>query len=229
MQLKRVRKSWKQPVPNYNTLLQICKNDEFAATILSQLILRAFRNDMEEPYYVGDTPVSLERGQAIFGSKRWARAFGLKENEHARLWRKLCKLEGTLNLIEKHKYRDCTVVTILNYDDFIYMEKPVKEQWYNNEKPTRQYKIDKTYKTNKIIPLTNKEEELINEIVEWLNRPIFMPIYSERQTLNYVKGLLKNLGYEKLVKIYKDTGKGADPHPSKFNAAVKKANREIYD
>jgi len=161
------RTCWRQPIPT--DLCQICKDDQFAATLLEKLILKSARNDTS--IYVNDMLVNIKRGQCIFGRERWAKYFGLKKSEAGRVYRKLIKLEKPYNLVSNRKHKDCTVVTILDFEEHIYMNNQMDNLWTNHEQTTTHSETVKTVKTDEreskhSIKGLKEDKNLLNKIAD---------------------------------------------------------------
>ena len=114
---------WKQPIDT--DLARFTKGNVFAATVLMELIRRASNIDRE--IQVNDTWISVKRGQCIVGRFELAKYFGLKKNEASRIQRILDKLENTYQQIHKRKSKDCSIITILNYDSLVQFDQSNKQ------------------------------------------------------------------------------------------------------
>lgn len=182
--------SWRQPIPT--NLRSHCNGDEFAATLLEKLLLRAKNTDMVE--YVNNIPVFLKRGQAICGRFELARCFGLKKNEADRVRRKLNDLEEIHKQITKQKSRDCTIVTIVNYDEFVKMTKQI---------PNQQPIHDQTITTNKSEQSVKKNDIYINN-PEGENAQSLPPLNQQSLTREqiYAICLKKHVTCEAVVRKY---------------------------
>jgi len=146
--------NWKQPIPT--NLEELTKGDKFAATIFEKLLLRA----ANKPHmvYIGDTEISLERGQSVCGRYELAKCFGMKQSEAGRVQRKVKKLASPLKLINKQKSRDCSVITILNYDELTRFE-PSDEQSVDNQQTNHRPSVNtnKSVKNGKNVNISSKE------------------------------------------------------------------------
>lgn len=136
--------SWKQPIPA--DLEKYTFGDKFAATLLS-IFLRRARNE-EGTVQLDDLTVFLKRGQCICGRYELAQSLGLKKKEASRVQRKLELMEKQYKLIDKQKNRNCSVITIHNYDELVSFEQ-TKELIVNSPKPN-----------NGLTTITNKSDEI---------------------------------------------------------------------
>lgn len=101
----------KQPIPT--NLKDVCNGNEFAATVMEKLILRA---KSEDGYiYPNGEPVFLKIGQCFCGRFELARCFGLKRSQAGKIQRILDFLQNSIQLINKQKSRNGSIITILNY------------------------------------------------------------------------------------------------------------------
>lgn len=177
--------TWKQPIPT--NLPDLTKGDAFAATILAILILRA--TNKESVVYAGDTPITLKRGQCIVGRYELAKCLGMKQKESLRIQRILTKLENSLQLINKRKSKDCSVITIKNYDDLTKFE-PSDEPSVNNQRTISEPSMNtnksvKSEKNVNILPSAgfektseeNKQEESAEPVKESMrSMPVFQSL-----------------------------------------------------
>jgi hypothetical protein len=104
--------AWKQPIDT--ELDKLTKGNLFAATVLMELIRRA--SNSERAVYFNDICIHLNKGECICGRYELAARFGLKRREAGRVQRALVKLEKRYNAIHRRKSKDCSIVTVLNYD-----------------------------------------------------------------------------------------------------------------
>lgn len=110
---------WKQPIPT--NLIEIFKGDKFKSTIFTILLLRA-RNEDTIYYFEDGESVLLKRGQCVVGRYDLAQCLGLKRKESLRCYRKLKSIEKADKLLNLQKYKDCSIVTIHDYDEIIRFE-----------------------------------------------------------------------------------------------------------
>jgi hypothetical protein len=143
--------NWKTPVDT-KTIIEKCKEHKFAATIFMILLTRA-RNSEGVYYYKGE-PYSLSRGQSICSRADLAECCGLKQNEDGRIFRILEYLKRN-QLIDKQKGRNCSIITIKDYDELIKFEQTNEQSIYNqqagNKHTTNTNKNTKSIKSEKII------------------------------------------------------------------------------
>lgn len=138
--------TWKQPIP---VKIPELAGDPFGETLFQVLILRA-RNENCEVKRPDGTIISLKRGQLLVGREELATRFGLKVSEQLRVYRKLVKLEKVNELLNRQKSKDCTIITIKNYDKFVAMNNPAINQRTNSEQ---------TMNTNKNVKSEKSGEE----------------------------------------------------------------------
>ena len=67
---------WKQPIPT--NLKELTLGNVFCATLFAELIRRATNKPEGADVMVGDSWISLKRGQCICGRYELAKHFGLK-------------------------------------------------------------------------------------------------------------------------------------------------------
>lgn len=143
--------NWKQPIP---TTIPEVKGNKFAETVFQKILSRC--RNTAETIYVGDIPIELERGQCITGREELARCFGLKLNESGRIQRVLNDLQKRYKLITKQKTINCSIVTVLNYDEWVLFEQS-NNQSANNSQTTDRITVN----TNKSVK--NKKNEYIDK------------------------------------------------------------------
>jgi len=110
--------TWKQPIPT--DLVNLTGGNKFAANVFGFLLLRASNSDTT--VYIEGTPISVKRGECVCGRYELAECFGLERNESMRIARILEKLEKSFQLVSKRKSKNCSVITIKNYDELIAFE-----------------------------------------------------------------------------------------------------------
>lgn len=119
--------AWKQPMDT--NLERFTQGNEFAATVMMELIRRAANQTREIYFEEAGGYVKIERGECVVGRYELARRFGLKRNESQRIVRVLNKLENEYKLIKKRRGRNCTIITILNYEELVgFPEKEVEKE-----------------------------------------------------------------------------------------------------
>jgi len=111
--------TWKQPIPT--DLVNLTGGNKFAANVFGFLLLRASNSDTT--VYIEGTPISVKRGECVCGRYELAECFGLERNESMRIARILEKLEKSFQLVSKRKSKNCSVITIKNYDEIVYKDK----------------------------------------------------------------------------------------------------------
>ena len=145
---------WKQPIPT--NIDELCLGDEFAATIFMRLLLRARQSD--GCVYVEGVPILLKRGQCICGRFELAACFGIPRRCSKRVSRKLTFLEKTTKLLTKRKSLNCSIVTILNFDELTSMtnqmtnRRPIDDQSMTTNKSVKN--VESVKKENLKIPNT---------------------------------------------------------------------------
>jgi hypothetical protein len=159
--------SWKQPIP---TDIPIFSQNRFRKSIFQHLLLRCTNIDCQ--VFIDGAYISLKRGQCILGRFEFAEEFGVKRSESLRVYRELKKIEKVNNLITIQKSRNCSIVTILNYDSWISFEQS-NEQTVNNQRTISEQSVN-TYKSVK----SNKIEE--SENIIYTPEPSSEALASER-------------------------------------------------
>lgn len=166
--------NWKQPIP---TEIPECGGDEFAQTLFQLLVLRASNED-RNVYLEDGSMIFLKRGQTIFGRNRWAKILGMNTRSSLKVFRKLVKLEKVYKLVNNQKSRNCTIVTILNYDKVTSFEQS-NEQTVNNQRTINEQTVN-TYKSNN----TSKNVKNVNNIYTPPS-PKEVLQFSEKEILSY--------------------------------------------
>jgi len=121
------------------SMTEICLGNEFAATVMEKLILRAM--PMDGFVYLNGEPIFLKKGQAICNRFELANCFGIKRSQSGRIQRILSFLEKTVNLISKQKHRNCSIITIIN-NDLLDGLKQQNEQSIDNQQTIYRQSID---------------------------------------------------------------------------------------
>lgn len=77
-----------------------------------------------------------------------------------------------------------------------------------------------------VTPMFSGEEmALVDEILEWVTRPVFKTILPEKTEKFRIMGMIRKYGFEQVKKTYNDTAKcSASPHPKLFWDALKGLN-----
>lgn len=150
--------TWRQPIPT--DLKDLTKGNEFCATLFAELLRRATNKSEGAEVQVGDYWIYLKRGQCTCGRFELARHFGLKRKEAQRVYRALKKLEEVHNLIEINKSKDCSIITIINYDELVDMktsdEQSMIKQRTNNEQSMN---TNKSVKSGKSVNSSSNNED----------------------------------------------------------------------
>ena len=120
----------------------VCKDGDHLA-IWIYFLLQAYHTDSRQEYYFNGERIKLKRGQFITGRKTISKALKIKESKVYRVM----KLFQSCNQTEQRTDRQCSLITILNYD---------KYQKVNNEWTTSEQRVNTHNKYNKLI--NNKRE-----------------------------------------------------------------------
>lgn len=156
--------SWKQPVP---TVIPELENTPFLKTVFQLLILRCSNEDRWTQRPDG-SPIHLKRGQCIVGRYEFAEALGHKREHAMRIERAFTRLISS-NLMSKQKERNCSIVSINNYDQIVGMSKQTSKQRANSEQTVSTNKSDKSEKSAKKTGIARSlKDELPREKVELL-------------------------------------------------------------
>lgn len=142
---------WKQPI---QTDIPEVLGDKVQQSYFQLLLIRC-RNE-DGVVYVDDTPISLKRGQCIFGRYEFGLSIGMKRNECMRVERVIEKLEKTSKLISKQKSKNCSIITVLNYDQWVGFEQS-NEQSVSNQRANAEQSVS-TNKSEKIVPIPLNED-----------------------------------------------------------------------
>lgn len=150
---------WKQPIPV--TIPQL-NGDLFATTVFQKILLRC--SNEGRTIYIDDVPIELLRGQCTVGRFELAKCFGLKQKESMRIQRILVKLEKSAKLITKRKSINCSIVTVLNYDYWTEMTKPINNPRHIDDQTMNTNKNDKSEKKHGWTPEALKAIESLGGI-----------------------------------------------------------------
>ena len=155
---------WKQPVP---TVIPELESTPFLKTVFQQLLLRC-TNSSKYVNRPDGSPIFLERGQCLVGRYEFAASFGLDRGQSKRIERAINKLIAT-NLMTKRKNRNCSIVSINNYDEIVGMTKQMTHQRPNSDQTVTTNKSDKSVKSAKETGIARSlKEELPREKIEEL-------------------------------------------------------------
>lgn len=186
-------KGWKQPIP-----VKIDGLNPFETTVFQKILLRC-RNISQNIKVADDnTYINLEKGQCVVGRFEFAKEFGFSEKESLRVYRIIKKLEKVNKLMNIQRTKNCSIVTVQNYDDWVSLEQTneqtVNKQRTNSEQTVNTNKSDKSVKPVKPNPLTPLE----GEPDEWRNLITRFATYRTEIGKPYkspsaIKGLLNKL------------------------------------
>lgn len=109
--------NWKQPIP---TKIDELNDNKFRQSIFQHLLLRAANKDTS--VLIEGSYIPVIRGQCVVGRFEFAEEFGMKRSEALRVYREMQKLEKVNNLVNIQRSRNCSIVTILNYDYWVSFE-----------------------------------------------------------------------------------------------------------
>jgi len=161
--------SWKQPIPT--DIYDIFGDDHLARDLYIHLLLRSQNSDMEHPKHYKGKPYQLKRGQAIFGRNEYSK---LLRCSGSGLRHALDRLEKRYSRVTSKPSPDHTVITILDYDFIIEMDKqktkqrPSKGQAKDTLKSVKSDKSDKD-KSEKI-QITHTLQKYIAENLKEVSR-----------------------------------------------------------
>jgi len=105
---------WKQPIPT--NLETDFGEDMLVYTLYILILLRACNEDVVVNF--GGKLVDLKRGQTIFGRNKWCEYLSLSPKGIENL---LKRLEKVPSKVTCERTRNCTLITILNYDSIVSM------------------------------------------------------------------------------------------------------------
>jgi hypothetical protein len=140
--------NWKQPIPT-----KVEGLNPFETLVFQAILLRCSNSKTQVKVADDNTYIELERGQCIIGRFEFAKQFGFSKSESLRVYRIVKKLEKVNNLLNNQKSKNCSILTVLNYDDWVSFEQS-NEQTVNNQRTNREQtvntnKSDKSVKTAK--------------------------------------------------------------------------------
>lgn len=149
--------NWKQPIPT--NLLEICKWNKFASTVFMLLLLRTRNEDWI--YYLKWEPIELKRWQCACWRLELWEYFWLKVNQSWKIFRVIEYLKANY-LIDKQKSRNCSIITIINYDEIIWFEQS-NEQSKDNQKTIKRQSTDTNKNDNNVKneKKSNKSKDLL--------------------------------------------------------------------
>lgn len=137
MQEEHVKtKVWKQPIP---VTVDGLEGNPFGENIFLYLLRRARREDGYA--FIGDYRIELKRGQIAIGRFTLAEAFGMKRTESLRVHRMLVKLKKANIYLNIQRHPVCSIITILNYDEWVRLEQP-GEHPVNNQRTSGEHPVN---------------------------------------------------------------------------------------
>ncbi len=150
---------WRQPIP---VKIPQLDGNKFASTVFQLLLIRCA--NQSQTVYVGNSSIDLTRGQCVVGRNEMAKCFGLKSNETSRIRNILKKLENKYKLITKRKSKNCSIITVIKYDDWVDMTKQTANQRPNKDQSKTTNKNDKNI--NNLSTKINSSSGIINVLEE---------------------------------------------------------------
>lgn len=148
--------SWKQFIP-----IEIDGLNPFETTVFQALLLRCANEQKYIKVADNNSYITLQRGQCCIGRFEFAKQFGLEKSECLRVWRIVDKLQKVNNLLNKQKSKNCSIVTILNYDSYVTIEQS-NEQSVNNQRTISEQSVN-TNNTSKSDNTSRKNKENTKE------------------------------------------------------------------
>lgn len=152
--------TWKQPIP---VSIPELAGDPFGETLFQVILLRCRTTDGNVTRPDGST-IFLKRGQCLVGRYELARRFGLDipnnkgggRDSSKRIARKLENMEKVTRLLTRQQNKDCSVVTVLNFDTYVTLDQTV-DQSLTRPRPGRDQAAT-TNKSDKNVKNDIKEE-----------------------------------------------------------------------
>lgn len=148
---------WKQPIDM--DIEKYCLGNKFATTIFILLLLRAKNKD--GCIYHHGTNILLKRGQCICGRHELANRCGLEKTQSGKVQRILDFLQKTVNLIDKRKSQNCTIITILNYDELVRLDNETDKRQTNDRQTTD---TNKSVKSKESVESDEKHPPTLKEL-----------------------------------------------------------------
>ncbi len=137
--------SWKQPVDT--GILEWFENDYLCRDLFLLLFLRARNADMTVPEYYQRKPYLLKKGQVIFGRNKYAKELRCSPSCTDRALKRLQIVTCKVTCIRS---KDYTVVTILDYDSLIKMNKQKSKKRTSSEQAVNTNKSVESVESEKI-------------------------------------------------------------------------------
>jgi hypothetical protein len=216
---------WKQPIPV--KIDGLTKQEE---SIIKHLIMRC-RAEASSVNVGGET-IALERGQCYLGRYEFAEEFLLKRSESRRVYKILKKLEKVDNLLAISRHRNCSVVTVLRYDEYTSMDIST-DIWRTSgghlEDTNQSAKSAKSAKKDNIVPVgtgtsySDWQPDFGKQYIEGFNKLfgtkcILTPFRQKKLKLRFktfsseqIEQALVNLSNSKFHRGDNDTNWKADP------------------
>ena len=145
---------WKQPIPT--NLNQVFGENYLAKHLYIELLLRARNSDEEKEF--AKRLHFLKKGQCVCGYRELAKEFGV---DHKTIQKNLKKLENVYCKLELKSTNKGTVVTILNYEEVIKMERREELNWDSIGTQKGRNKSDKSEKSDKELFVRPKDKDSI--------------------------------------------------------------------
>lgn len=215
------RWGWRQPIPSSTALGKIFGDDNRCMNLFIQLIYRA--NNTEGATFpvkvgkFGTKSITLQRGQVLFGRKKFSDYLCWTESSTERALKKLMDVYKVVNMVKETFY---TVVTIQSYEEIIDMNRVVnmesnkartgREQGVNTSKSDTKSEDSKneTKHTNVATPVADKALEIsskdgIQPLIGkfYLVNPNFQRLYANKSERAALDRMIKEHGSEKIERV----------------------------
>lgn len=112
--LELVSHCWKQPIP---VIIPQLEQSPFLKTVFQLLLIRCANKETLATRPDGST-ILLQRGQCIVGRYEFAESLGLDREQSMRVERAFSLLKAS-KLMSKRRSRNCSVVSIKFYDNYV--------------------------------------------------------------------------------------------------------------
>jgi len=135
-------KVWKQPIDK--RIYDWFGDDHLVRDLFLHLILKAQNEDMKEPKMLNNKTFQLQRGQVLFGRNTFSKILRCSPSGAERALHRLAKVYSKVTSKPSKNY---TVITILNYDELVRMNKQKNKRVTSKEQESNTLKNDKSVKS----------------------------------------------------------------------------------
>jgi len=200
---------WKQPIPT--NIEADFGEDSIAFTLYIMLLYKACNKDTVVNFG-GNKLIELKRGQTIFGRNKWKNYFGISPSGIEKI---LKRLEKVTCKVTCERSKNCTVVTIKNYDELVSMSQAesqvsnmsVTSEWHVSN-TSKSVKSDKSVKNDRkkiedISEIISPEIENVNSLISKFQKinPSYKTFYANKTQRKCLERMVNEHGGEKMAKV----------------------------